>query len=169
MAAGAVTASTSAARPGGSARLRPRWLAASRVAREGDQPDGGGRVRQRESGVILKGKAGICGRKRRVVGFDDAAKDFLAWATVEMRRRCYLFGGPTPKPGKAPYEDCASLRDSCAGLSPGHPCGRIADRFGDGLNSATAGSAGLQAAQDGPRRAWPDPLCTVQPGPAARS
>lgn len=36
-------------------------------------------------GQILKGEAGIGGKKRRDIGFDEASEKFLAWATAEKR------------------------------------------------------------------------------------
>ena len=63
--------------------------------------------------AILKGEAGIGGRKRKDVAFDDAAKEFLAWATAEKK----------PKTAKLYGECLTPLKASFAGkrLSEPHP------------------------------------------------
>jgi integrase len=63
--------------------------------------------------AILKGEAGIGGKKRKDVAFDDAAKEFLAWAKAEKR----------PKTAKIYGECLTQLKRSFAGkrLSELHP------------------------------------------------
>jgi hypothetical protein len=63
--------------------------------------------------AILKGEAGIGGRRRKDVAFDDAAKEFLAWAKAEKR----------PKTAKLYGECLTQLKASFAGrrLSELHP------------------------------------------------
>jgi len=63
--------------------------------------------------AILKGEAGIGGPKRKDVAFDDAAKEFLAWAKAEKR----------PKTAKIYGECLTQLKQSFAGkrLSELHP------------------------------------------------
>src|SRR6266508_2839863 len=63
--------------------------------------------------AILKGEAVIGGRKRKDVAFDDAAKEFLAWAKAEKK----------PKTAKLYGECLTQLKHSFAGkrLSDLHP------------------------------------------------
>ena len=63
--------------------------------------------------AILKGEAGIGGRKRKDMAFDDAAKEFLAWARAEKK----------PKTAKLYGECLTPLKASFAGkrLSELHP------------------------------------------------
>ena len=63
--------------------------------------------------AILKGEAGIGGKKRKDVAFDDAAKEFLVWAKAEKK----------PKTAKLYGECLTQLKQSFAGkrLSELHP------------------------------------------------
>jgi len=63
--------------------------------------------------AILKGEAGIGGKKRKDIGFDDAAKEFLAWVKAEKRPKTAMI-----------YGECLTqLKHSFAGkrLSELHP------------------------------------------------
>ena len=44
-----------------------------------------GELAQVQRAQVLKGEAGIGGQKRKDVNFDDAAKEFLAWAAADKR------------------------------------------------------------------------------------
>ncbi len=72
-----------------------------------------GEIASVKRAAILKGEAGIGGRKRKDVAFDDAAKEFLAWAKAEKR----------PKTAKSYGECLTQLKKSFAGkrLSTLHP------------------------------------------------
>jgi integrase len=53
--------------------------------------------------AILKGEAGIGGKKRKDMAFDDAAKEFLAWAKAEKKPKTAKLYGECPTQLKASF------------------------------------------------------------------